>query len=336
MYPNISVIILNWNGWPDTIECLESLYQINYPNFHVIVVDNHSVDDSIHQIKNFCNGELKVKSKFFDYNPNNKPITVFEYSSGEFKYSNQVKVLDSGKKLIIIKNDDNYGFAEGNNIGMRFVLENLDSDYVLLLNNDTVVQRDFLSELVRCAILNPDAGIVGPKIFYYDKPNILNAAGGKILWSVGAGLNIGMGEEDLGQYDKISKIDYLMGACLLINKALIEKIGYMDKKFFLLHEETDFCIRAKKAGFKLILNPESTIYHKEGISGKPSPTKYYYMYRNRLLIIKKHQKPIKVLLYSLNISLRTLMIILYHMARGNSEISKNILKGYIQGINEIL
>jgi GT2 family glycosyltransferase len=332
MYPNISVIILNWNGWEDTIECLESLYQINYPNYNVIVVDNHSEDDSIDKIKKYCSGELKVESDFFDYNPNTKPINVFEYIKDEFNDLNLFKRFRSDNKLIIIKNDDNYGFAEGNNIGMRFVLKNLDSDYVLILNNDTVVKKEFLTELVRCAIRNPDAGIIGPKILYYDKPDILNAAGGKILWSVGAGLNIGMGEEDLGQHDIISEIDYLMGACLLISIDLIKKIGLMDKKFFLLHEETDFCIRAKKAGFELLLNPKAVIYHKEGISGNPSSIKYYYMYRNRLLIIRKHQKPIKVFFYGLNISLRTLMIILYHTAKGESEISRNILKGYIQGM----
>jgi GT2 family glycosyltransferase len=333
MTPKVAIIILNWNGWKDTLECLESLYQISYPNYEIILVDNHSEDDSIEKIKEYCRGEVKVESEFFDYKLSNKPIHVFEYFKDEIKDLNLFKRLNSSEKIILIKNDENYGFAEGNNIAMRFVLKNFDSEYVLLLNNDTVVEKEFLNDLIRCAIKYPKGGIVGPKIRFYDKPNILNSAGGKIIWSLGAGYNIGMGEKDLGQFDELSEYDYLMGACLLINTFLIRKIGFLDRKFFLLYEETDFCIRAKKAGYKLLLNPKSVIYHKVGISGeKVSPLYYYYMYRNRLLILRKHQKPIIVLLYGLYISLRTLIIIIYYTAKGDTEFSKSILKGYIQGI----
>ena len=82
-YPKVSIIILNWNGWKDTVECLESLYQITYPNYDVIVVDNGSEDESIEKIKRYCKGEIKVESKFFDYLPTNKPIKIIEYTREE-------------------------------------------------------------------------------------------------------------------------------------------------------------------------------------------------------------------------------------------------------------
>jgi GT2 family glycosyltransferase len=334
MYPNISVIILNWNGWKDTLECLESLYQIDYPNYNVIVVDNHSLDDSIQKIKEYCQGKLKAKSKWSKSGVN-KPINMFEYFKDETKdLNNLFETLNSYEKLILIKNDQNYGFAEGNNIGMRFVLKNLDSDYLLLLNNDTVVEKSFLSKLVELSESDERIGVCGPKILYYNQPEVINSAGGKMLWHMGLGINIGIGETDEGQYEDISETESLLGACLLIKSDVIRKCGLLDNQFFLLLEETDFCIRAKKAGYKILFNPKSVIYHKEGISGELSPLKYYYMYRNRLLIVRKHQPLIKVIIYGLNISLRTLIILIYFTAKGDTQISKSIFRGYFEGISK--
>lgn len=337
MYPNVSIIILNWNGWEDTVECLESLYQIDYPNYNVIVVDNHSEDDSIQKIKDYCQGVFRAESKFLKVDVK-KPIKIFEYFNDDLKDKskdlNLFETLDPYEKLIIIRNDDNYGFAEGNNIGMRFVLKNLDSNYLLLLNNDTVVKKDFLSRLVELSESDETIGVCGPKVLYYHQPQVINSAGGKILWHMGLGINNGIGERDEGQYDIISESDSLLGACLLIKSPVIRNCGLLDHQFFLLLEETDFCIRAKKAGYKIFFNPQSVIYHKEGISGELSPLKYYYMYRNRLLIIRKHQPPIKVFLYGLNISLRTLIILIYFTAKGNTKVSKSIFQGYLQGISK--
>ena len=169
MNPNVSIIILNWNGWKDTIECLESLYQINYPYFNVILLDNGSEDNSIERIKEYTEGNFHVESEFFKYSKENKPVKIFEYTEEEIKslegIENEFYSISSNKKLILIKNNKNYGFAEGNNIGMRFILNNLNSDYVLLLNNDTVVDTDFLDELVKVAESEEKIGIVGPKVY---------------------------------------------------------------------------------------------------------------------------------------------------------------------------
>ena len=125
---NVVIIILNWNGWQDTIECLESIYQNDYSNYKVIVVDNDSNDESINKIKEYCNGKIKIKSSFFRYNPSNKPIKVLETESNEHFKENIIK--SSSRKLILIKNDKNAGYAEGNNIGIRYALNYLNSDYI--------------------------------------------------------------------------------------------------------------------------------------------------------------------------------------------------------------
>ena len=101
-YPRVSIIILNWNGWKDTIECLESVYQIDYANFDVILVDNHSQDDSLDKIRTYCTGVLDVKSEFFDYQTENKPINFLEC------HENETLPVSYDHELIIIKNKENF------------------------------------------------------------------------------------------------------------------------------------------------------------------------------------------------------------------------------------
>ncbi|MGB9980657.1 glycosyltransferase family 2 protein [Methanobacterium sp.] len=328
MNPGVSIVILNWNGSEDTIECLESLYQINYPKYDIIIVDNGSEDDSIKKIKEYFGN-----NKFSSYAEANMPVNVFEYTKKDIetgiKLENDFKAC---KNTVIIKNDKNEGFAEGNNIGMRFALENLNSDYILLLNNDTIVNKDFLDPLVNIAENDALVGMVGPKIYYYDTPNKINAAGGKIIWHLGAGVNIGSGKDDKGEFDEILEMDYLMGACILIRKDLIKKIGNFDKNLFLLFEDTDLCIRAKKAGYKMIYTPESSIYHKEGISAKKSPIKLYYMYRNRIILIRKHQKVIKEFIFLFYISGRSITASMINCLFGDFETGKIIAKGVLSGL----
>lgn len=291
---NVSIIILNWNGWKDTVECLESLYQINYPNYEIIVIDNNSEDDSIEKIKEYCNGKLKVKSEFFEYTPKNKPIKVFEYSQDVNKHPklvNEFKKLSCNRKLMIIKNDSNYGFAEGNNIGIRFALKNLDPDYIMLLNNDTVVERNFLGEMIQIAESKKNIGFVGPKIYYYDfkgKKNVLDFAGGKINMWIGKPQHIGINEVDKKQYDSLRKVDYINGACMLAKKEMLNKVGLLDPIYFLYWEENDWCYRAHQLGFESFYTPKAQIWHKTAVSIKTSGLGEYYMIRNKIIFMKKY------------------------------------------------
>ncbi len=294
-YPRVSIIILNWNGWRDTIECLESLYRITYPNYDVIVVDNGSKDESIQKIREYAEGKIQVSSKFFEYNPKNKPIEVFDISEDDAREGRFNKPLyekhDADRRMILIKNKNNYGFAGGNNAGIKFALSVLNPDYVLLLNNDTVVDKRFLDELVKVAESDEKIGIVGPKILYYNNPKIINSAGGRVNWKLGLGENIGIGEVDKGQHNEVRDVDYAHGAGMLIKTEIFHKIGLLNENFFILLEDTDFCIRAKQANYKVLYYPYTRIYHKEGASrGEKSAISLYYQNRNRILFSRKYSK----------------------------------------------
>ena len=234
MNPNVAIIILNWNGWEDTIECLESLFQITYPNYKVIVIDNNSTDESIKKIIEYADGDLELQSSFFDYDPSNKPFEITEYTKKESELlkSHEDYVNLSSNNLILIKNDKNYGFAEGSNIGIRFALNNLNPDYILLLNNDIVVEKDFLNKLIECAENDENIGIIGPKVYYYDFINKIQVAGAKINLWIGKSYLVGDGEIDKGQYDERKDVDYISGSCFLVKKEVIMKLGLFNAHYY--------------------------------------------------------------------------------------------------------
>lgn len=301
--PKVSVIILNWNGWKDTIECLESLYQIDYPNYDIVLVDNDSKDDSIQRIMDYCKGKLKQKSPFYNYNPKNKPIQIFEYTKEETEKNLQTnkskyQELPSDKKLILIKNDKNYGFAEGNNIGIRYSLNTLNSHYILLLNNDTVVEKHFLTEMVETGENDDKIAVIGSKTFYYnfnDKTDV--------LWSVGGTIDLSRypGYHDIDLNDKLptiknSKIDvdWISGAVLLIKTDMLPS-KLLNSEFFFGCEDVDLCIEMKNKGFKMITNLNAIVWHKAGAS--KSKVKFRGIskeIKTNLKFMKAHEKNYKL------------------------------------------
>jgi len=294
MTSRISIIILNWNGWIDTLECLESLYSISYPFYDVIILDNGSKDNSLGCIRSYAAGDLSVTSKFFEYTVNGKPIKILEYTNDDAELGGgregEIVDLPSNRKLVLIRNNKNYGFAEGNNIGIRYALKALDPEYILLLNNDVVVESDFLDKLV-VAIKNDDgAGFAGPAVFFYDyngHTDIFSTVGINLLIRKGWFHRIGNIEQDRGQYKTVITVDYLEASCLLIKRAVLEKIGLFDSRYFAYWEETDLCIRGRDAGYKCICVPTAKIWHKVS-SSAPKGVKLYYMTRNRFWFVKDH------------------------------------------------
>jgi len=291
--PRVSIVVLNWNGWEDTIECLESLLQIKYSNFDVILVDNASEDDSLERVRNYCSGNLPVESRFFKYNPHNKPITVDEYDE-TFKNEKIPQKIENltNKHINLIKNRENIGFPGGNNVGIKFALKFFEPDYILLLNNDTVVDENFLGELVKSGESREDVGILGPKIYFYDEPQTIWSAGCKISWKLSRGIQIGTSELDKGQYDTRKEVEYVSGSAFLIKTRVIKQIGLMDEEYFLYFEESDWTLRANKEGFKSLYNPSSHIWHKVSKSGGgiSKPLGLYYITRNRWIFMKKWAK----------------------------------------------
>ncbi|KAF5068361.1 Glycosyltransferase like family 2 [anaerobic digester metagenome] len=292
MEPKVTIIILNWNGWKDTIECLESVQRINYQNYHVVVVDNASEDDSIEKIREYSRGKIDVKSNFFKYGAENKPVTIFELFkedvTSQKPIPDEIVELPPNRVITLIKNDLNQGFADGNNIGIEYALKSLDSDYVLLLNNDTVVDPNFLEELVDFGEKNENAGFIGPKTYYYSNDNMIQmAGGGRINLKTGEPYGIDLEEVDNGQHNENRELDYISGSCILCKRAVLEEVGLMDPKHFMYWEETDWCFRGRKAGYKSFYVFKSQIWHKVGKSSQ-TELKIYYHNRNRLYFMRKN------------------------------------------------
>ena len=189
--------------------------------------------------------------------------------------------------LMLITTDDNLGYVGGNNIGLEYA-QTVGADYALLLNNDTEVASNFLSLLIEAAEEDPAAGIVGPMIYYFDRPDIIWSAGGGIDWERGDTWMIGLNEEDRGQFGKMPRpVDFVTGCALLIKMPVVTHIGLLDHRFFAYYEESEWCIRAARGGFKILHVPQAKVWHKISPSiRETSPQVHYYMTRNRLLFLK--------------------------------------------------
>ena len=189
--------------------------------------------------------------------------------------------------LRCLQTGSNLGFAEGNNIGIRFALAE-GADYVLLLNNDATVEPDALDRLVEAAESRPDVGIVGPKIYYAGEPRRVWFAGGMIS-PLGRLGHEGWNRIDEGQWDTPRETGYVTGCAFLVKRRVLEKVGLFAPEYFLLFEEADLCVRARREGFRCWVEPRAVVYHKVSASfGGFSPQYYYYFVRNRLLFQRRH------------------------------------------------
>ncbi len=200
----------------------------------------------------------------------------------------------------MIENKQNLGFAEGNNVGIQYFFDK-DFNYFLLLNNDTVVDKELLKYMVEFAESDKKIGMVGPKIYYMDIPNKIWFAGGGINYLIGRVYHFGKNRIDHGQFDRENDVDFLTGCALLVKKEVIERVGFLDPQYFNFNEDADWCIRAKAAGYRLVYVPKSKIWHRLAVSmgGRFSPFHIYYRIRNNLLLVTKNKFPITAYIYPL-------------------------------------
>jgi len=342
--PTVAIIILNWNGWENSIECLESIYKVDYPHYHLILVDNASKDDSIEKIREYCRGDLKTNSDYVEYTQQNKPIFVKEVDYNELMQIELEEAFINSSNhennLLFIKNDINYGFAEGNNIAIRFAMKKLNPDYVLLLNNDTVVDNNFLKELMVVAKKRDNIGFIGPKIYFYtpdEISKIVTFAGGELNRTSCQPHPIGADQIDDGKFDLEKKVDYVEGSCLLIKNELIKELGIFDPEYFTYWEEIDWCIRGQKAGYDSVYAPKAVIWHK-GRASDLSANSIYYMIKNRFLFMKKNSQKTQILTSSLYYFGYYFWIILLSVALVHKDDSKqrSFLKGTYDGLKILI
>jgi GT2 family glycosyltransferase len=193
----------------------------------------------------------------------------------------------------IIPLAENHGYAGNNNVGIQAALAQ-GADWVFVLNEDTILAPDCLSRLVEAGEGDPRVGVVGPMVFHHNEPNVIQSAGGRLsnMW---VATHIGQNEVDQGQYSTPRRVDWISGCGILVRRAVIEQIGMLDEQFYYYWEETEWCIRARKAGWDIVHVPQAKLWHK-GVQRdyRPAPSVTYYNTRNRLIALSKHHAPLRV------------------------------------------
>lgn len=216
-HPRVAIIVLNWNGWRDTLECLASVRALDYPNFEVILVDNGSTDESV--------------SRLQAANP----------------------------EITLIEAEENRGFSGGNNLGIRYAMDQ-GARFVWLLNNDTRPDSGALSTLVDVAAADPNVAAVGSVLYSLENPDRVQAWGGgwvSLWWGVAGHHRSAVRLDDL---------HYLTGASLLLRCDALAEVGLLDEAFFLYWEDTDLSFRLRHAGWKLAVAPRSRVLHRQSAS----------------------------------------------------------------------
>lgn len=258
MQDNVAIILLNWNSFKDTYDCVESLKKMIHSQFHIFIIDNDSMDNSWNLLND---------------------------------------VFSTDSTITLIKSPENIGFAGGNNIGIKAALK-MGYNYFWLLNVDTIVKEDTLSELLLALKKDNKIGITGSKILYFGT-NKIWFAGGKVNLFTGKVGHVGMGKEDIYNQFNIEKdSQYITGCSLLVQRKVLDTVGLMKEDYFLYYEETDWNIRIRKAGWKTVYVPKSVVFHKVSTSSggekNPSPFVSYYTVRNAFALIKNTQPSYRI------------------------------------------
>lgn len=231
--------------------------------------------------------------------PNNHVIILY------FSKTDQIDemIRSNYPWVVTVQLSVNKGYAGNNNVGIKDAIEQ-GANWILILNDDTILAPDFYSQLLQSAEEDPRAGMLGPLVYHADEPKVIQSAGGYIdsHWN---GLHAGIDQHDTGQYTSDREVDWLNGCAILCRADVLRDIGGMDERFFLYNEEVDLCLRVKQSGWKIKIVPGAKIWHK-GVSRnyQPSPYVTYYMVRNHFFLLKKHKAPLKVKIGALAAQIR--------------------------------
>ena len=302
----VAVVILNWNNASDTIRALKSIFYNNYYCYYVVLVDNASTDKSIDQIKKWAE---KTGIRTFIYHEN-------------VLYGNphSISLSPYNKSIYIIINKKNYCYSGGMNRGIIFSLKYLKPTYILLLNNDIIIDNKLISILTRVLASSNNAAIVGPKVLEYYSKNIIpiyqpifNVLFPGLLSKFFKNIYI-------KEYKKFTVYDVnrLDGSCYLIKTSILKQVGLFDPKFYCYWEDTDFFYRVRKKGY-LILNTNKTfVRHKVGAFKRGfirlNSFAWYLIGRNGVHFIRKHYygpvRYLQLFFYTLNSLIFSLFLLI--------------------------
>lgn len=308
----VAIIILNYNGWQDTIECLKSLQKIDYPDYQIIVVDNGSADDSVEKIRSWANGVLEVNSEYVKHNPNNKPLYLAEYerkiaeNGGIPEFEEELERLPSGRKIVLIKSKDNLGYSAGNNIGIRYAIKK-NSEAVLIMNPDVRIESpDTLKKMVECMFFSEDIFVVGPNVIDSEgnrasplrESSFINECTDPFFSLIRKCFGLkSINYLDSVNSEKPYEVEKVAGCCLLIRASFLKEVGLFDENVFLYCEEPILAAQVKEKRGKLIFIPSVTVKH---IHKKPSSYYIKDFFKSRMYYFRKYRKysKFKLLLFS--------------------------------------
>ena len=219
----VAIVLLNWNNAEDTLACIESLQNLTYRDFQIVVVDNCSLSSDYAVLTAGCTGK------------------------------------------VILRQKRNRGFAGGCNVGIRWAVRN-GFDYVWLLNNDTVVDPASVDELIQVMTDDPSVGMVGAVMYYWSDPERIQIAGGFIDPETSQGGMLGRNELDRGQFNGVRDVDYVSGGASLVRVKAIKEVGLLDERFFMYYEDTDWGLRMRARGWRVVTNSAAKVWHKDRAS----------------------------------------------------------------------
>ena len=288
--PLVSIIILNYNGADVVTKCVQSVLATEYSNFEVIFVDNGSADGS--------------------------------YQSIASQFGND-------NRLVLVRNNVNKGFAEGNNIGLKYAK----GSYITLLNNDTVVEKDWITETIRVAESDEKIGMIQSKLFFWFNHNILESAGA-FIDKTGYGFERGF-VKGKTMYNTVDEIFYANGAAVTINKKTLEKMGkgkieLFDNDFFFAYEDVDLSWRMRLAGYKTVICPRSIVYHRRSTTTSRKRGRLVFHHtKNRILTLIKNYNLVNLFRYLPLLLILESVRASSNLAGGQSESAFAMLRAFV-------
>lgn len=276
--PIVYVILVNYANAEDTLKCLQSLHKLVGTSLRVVLVENGSPDDSL-AVFQAALSELTAVSEQASW------LWMDDPAGGR------------GYPLRLMESSENLGFAGGCNIGISIAMADPMAEFIWLLNNDTLVFELSLQALVERMQRDPAIGMCGSTLVYFQPENIIQGFGGRFSPLLGRGGPIGVGRaiDDIPPFAEVeARMDYVIGASMLVSRQFVERVGPMDERYFLYFEELDWAYRARRAGFRLAWAPDSVVIHKEGAAigssatRRPSDIALRYMTSSYLRFIRRH------------------------------------------------